>query len=112
MEGAAQVGDFARYHTLNLEFHDFMVRATGNTRLIRLYRGLVKEFHMFRTHGFIQGATLLQSNEEHREIVSALKSGDASRSYQASFRHVGQGKLRVLSALDKVSLTDLPRSRE
>jgi DNA-binding GntR family transcriptional regulator len=111
MEEAAQVGDFSRYDTLNLEFHDFMVRETGNTRLIRLYRGLVKEFHMFRTHGLMQGVTLLQSNQEHREIVSALKSGDASRSYQATFLHVGQGKVRMLSALDKLSLTDLPRSR-
>jgi DNA-binding GntR family transcriptional regulator len=111
MEEAAQAGDFARYDTLNLEFHDLMVRATGNTRLIRLYRGLAKEFHMFRTHGFMQRDTLLQSNQEHREIVSALKSGDASRSYQASFGHVGQGKVRMLSALDKLSLTDRPRSR-
>jgi DNA-binding GntR family transcriptional regulator len=111
MEEAAQVSDFARYDTLNLEFHDFMVCATGNTRLIRLYRGLVKEFHMFRSHGVTQGGALLQSNEEHREIVSALKSGDASRSYQASFRHIGQGTARMLAALDKLSQTDLPRCR-
>ncbi|WP_158938141.1 FCD domain-containing protein [Burkholderia sp. S171] len=111
MEDAAQVSDFARYDTLNLEFHDFMVRATGNTRLIRLYRGLVKEFKMFRSHGVTQGDALLQSNEEHREIVSALKSGDASRSYQASFRHIGQGTARMLAALDKLSQTDLPSSK-
>jgi DNA-binding GntR family transcriptional regulator len=111
MEDAAQVSDFARYDTLNLEFHDFMVRATGNTRLIRLYRGLVKEFQMFRSHGVTQGDALLQSNEEHREIVSALKSGDASRSYQASFRHIGQGTARMLAALDKLSQTDLPSSK-
>lgn len=112
MEEAAQLGDFARYETLNLEFHDFMVRTTGNTRLIRFYRRLAKEFHMLRVHGLVDGASLLQSNKEHREIVSALKARDASRSYQASFRHVGQGKLRMLSALDKLPPKALDQDSE
>jgi DNA-binding GntR family transcriptional regulator len=108
MDAGAQADDFPRFDALNLDFHDFIVRATGNARLIRLYRGLVKEFHMFRTHGLMQRASLLQSNLEHREIVDALKSGDAERSYQASFRHVGQGKERMLAALDRLVQSDPP----
>ena len=52
------------------------MRASGNGRLIKLYRGLVKEFHLFRTHGLVQRDLLLELNCEHRDIVAAIKSGD------------------------------------
>jgi DNA-binding GntR family transcriptional regulator len=103
MEDAAEKGDFSRFDPVNLEFHDFIVRSTENTRLIKLYRGLVKEFHLFRTHGLVQRGALLQSNREHREIVAALKSKDAELSYQVSFSHVAHGKARMLMALDELA---------
>src|SRR5471030_394632 len=81
MEQAAESADFARFYPLNLEFHDYIVRSTANTRLMKLYRGLVKEFHLFRTHGLVQRGALLESNREHREIVAALEAGDNLRSY-------------------------------
>lgn len=105
MEGAAEKGDFSRFDPVNLEFHDFIVRSTDNTRLIKLYRGLVKEFHLFRTHGLVQRGALLQSNREHREIVAALKARDAELSYRTSFHHVGKGKERMLIALDGLART-------
>ncbi|ABE30923.1 bacterial regulatory s, gntR family protein [Paraburkholderia xenovorans LB400] len=100
MQEAAQKGDFSRFDPLNLEFHDYIVRSTGNSRLIKLYRGFVKEFHLFRVHGMVQRGALLQSNDEHREIVNALKSRNASLSYETSFSHVSKGKERMLVALD------------
>lgn len=100
MEDAAEKGDFSRFDPVNLEFHDFIVRSTENTRLIKLYGSLVKEFHLFRAHGLVQRGSLLQSNQEHREIVLALKSKDAKLAYEASFSHVSHGKERMLMALD------------
>jgi len=103
MEDAAEKGDFSRFDPVNLEFHDFIVRSTENTRLIKLYGSLVKEFHLFRAHGLVQRGSLLQSNREHREIVVALKSKDAKLSYEASFSHVSHGKERMLMALDDLA---------
>ena len=103
MEQAAESADFQRFYPINLEFHDYIVRATGNGRLIKLYRGLVKEFHLFRTHGLVQRASLLESNREHREIVAALKAKDGLQAYLFSARHVGNGKERMLSALDDLA---------
>jgi DNA-binding GntR family transcriptional regulator len=100
MQEAAGKGDFARFDPLNLEFHDYIVRSTGNSRLIKLYRGFVKEFHLFRVHGLVQRGALLESNVEHREIVAALKAKDAERSYRTSFGHVSHGKERMLISLD------------
>lgn len=107
MEVAADKGDFSKFDPVNLEFHDFIVRSTENTRLIKLYRSLVKEFHLFRTHGLMQREALLQSNREHRAIVAALKSKDSDLSYQVSFKHVGSGKERMLLALDGIEKSSL-----
>ncbi len=105
MELAAESGDFGKFYPINIEFHDYIVRSTGNGRLVKLYRGLVKEFHLFRTHGLVQRDALLDSNREHRDILAALKAQDAVRSYDVSQRHVGNGKHRMLTALSE--LTDV-----
>jgi DNA-binding GntR family transcriptional regulator len=99
METAARAGDAARFGTLNTAFHDCIVRSSGNARLTKLYRSLVKEFQLFRVHAVVQPGSLVASNKEHREIVVALKAGDAGLSYRISSGHVEHGKQRMLAAL-------------
>ena len=103
MEGAAEAGDFTAFYPLNLEFHAFIVAATGNGRLVRMYQGLVKEFHLFRPHGLVQRGALVASNREHRAIVAALEGRDGWACYEASFRHVQNGKQRMLTALEQLA---------
>ncbi|HVJ44076.1 MAG TPA: FCD domain-containing protein [Dongiaceae bacterium] len=111
MELAAESGDFAKFYPINIEFHDYIVRATGNGRLVKLYRGLVKEFHLFRTHGLVQRDALLESNREHRDILAALQAQDALRSYEVSQRHVSNGKQRMLTALSDLAEEATPAHR-
>ncbi len=99
MRRAADLPDFPHYAELNLEFHDFIVRAVGNRRLTRLYRGLVKEFQLFRRHGLVESDALLTSYREHCAILEAIAKRDASGAYEASFVHVSNGKERMLAAL-------------
>jgi DNA-binding GntR family transcriptional regulator len=100
MEEAAHAEDAARFGKLNTAFHDCIVRSSGNARLTKLYRGLVKEFQLFRVHATVQPGSLVASNREHREIVLALKAGDAGLSYRISAGHVEHGKQRMLAALE------------
>jgi DNA-binding GntR family transcriptional regulator len=103
MEAAAESADFAAFYPLNIEFHDVIVAATGNARLLKTYRGLVKEFHLFRSHGLVQQGALLASNAEHRAIFEVLRNHDARACYDVSFRHVANGKQRMLTALDNLA---------
>jgi DNA-binding GntR family transcriptional regulator len=103
MESAADLGDFERFYPVNLEFHDVILDLTGNGRLIKTYRALVKEFHLLRTHGMVRRDALKESNQEHRAILAALESHDPPAAYDASFRHVMQGKQRMLAALDNLA---------
>jgi DNA-binding GntR family transcriptional regulator len=99
MAAAAEIADFSTYSRLNAEFHDYIVRSTGNRRLTKAYRDLLKEFQLFRMHGLVQKDALLVSHREHQAIVDALESRDGRRSYDASFQHVSNGKQRMLAAL-------------
>ena len=103
MDRAAQAADFAAFYLLNIDFHDVIVNATGNGRLIKMYRDLVKAFRLFRTHGLVEQDALMASNTEHRAIVEAIKSRDGRACYDVSFHHVANGKQRKLTALDKLT---------
>lgn len=88
------------YYPLNLQFHDHMVEFTGNERLIAAYRQLVKELHLFRARGLVQGGGLAVSNAEHRDMVAAIRARDPVRAFEAAYRHVECGKIRMIAALE------------
>ncbi|APX91548.1 hypothetical protein BWR19_00470 [Halomonas sp. 1513] len=104
MEEAARANDFDRYYAPNLTFHDFLVSATGNRRLITTYHDLVRQLHLFRSRGLVSGDGMLDSNREHREIVTALEARDALRSLEAMTGHVEAGQLRALGKATRTVL--------
>ena len=108
MDRAAEAADHSAFYPLNLEFHDAIVEATGNNRLIKMYRGLVKEAHLFRTHGLVSQGAMVASNREHRAIIEALRKRNSRECYDASFQHVVNGKQRMLAALEKIENDDSP----
>ena len=95
MDAAAAQKDAARYHMLNLRFHDLLVEATGNSKLIGAYRRLIKELHLFRLKGLTAGGGLPVSNDEHRAIVRAIESGDADAAGRKMREHVRASRKRV-----------------
>ncbi len=108
MERTAQAANFLEFYPLNIEFHDFIVDATNNSRLIKTYRALVKEFHLFRPHGLVQQGALMASNKEHHAIFEALENRDSHGCYEVSFQHVANGKKRMLTALENMAVEDAP----
>lgn len=98
MDAAAQALD--DYYPLNLRLHDLIIEFTGNERLIVAYRQLVKELHLFRARGLVQGGGLAVSNAEHRAIVAALRARDPLAAFEAAYRHVENGKSRMLAVLE------------
>lgn len=110
MEKASEAEAFAAFYALNLDFHQFIIEATGNSRLVRMYQGLVKEFQLFRRHGLVQRDAMTASLEEHRDIVATLRKRDGQACFDASFRHVQNGKSRMLAALDSMAADGAPDS--
>jgi phosphonate utilization transcriptional regulator len=95
MDQAAAQGDAASYHMLNLRFHDTLVEATGNAKLIATYRRLIKELHLFRLKGLTAGGGLPVSNDEHRAIVRTIEAGDADAAGKRMREHVRASRKRM-----------------
>ena len=95
MDDASKRGDAAAYHMLNLRFHDTLVEATGNAKLISTYRRLIKELHLFRLKGLTAGGGLPVSNDEHRAIVKAIETGDADVAGKRMRDHVRASRKRM-----------------
>ena len=64
---------------LDLEFHDIILVASGNARLLKLWRSLRGELELWlgrlhRTHQLQTKETLLQTVEAHRAIIEGFQS--------------------------------------
>ena len=55
MDAAAEAEDLDRYHALNLRFHQRLVEASGNRRLLSIYSRLLNELHLFLAYAYRHG---------------------------------------------------------
>lgn len=100
MQVAADADDFDAYYPLNLAFHARIMREADNETMRNEYQRLVAKLHLFRAKSLVQGGGLSVSNDEHMEILRALRGGDGDECYLAGWRHVDRAKLRMMSTLD------------
>ncbi|AYF03281.1 FCD domain-containing protein (plasmid) [Paracoccus yeei] len=100
MDAHAASKDFDAYYRVNLSFHDFLLRSTGNGSLISEYKSLVNKLHLCRARSLVKAGGLSVSNREHREMVDSLASGDKYRAQEAFFRHVERAKTRFSSTVE------------
>ena len=96
MEKAVKAEDAHGYHLINLQFHDRLVEMAGNRKLTAIYRKLIKEISLFRRLNLADGWLMPVSANEHRQILKAIASGDASAAGRAMFEHVMESKERTI----------------
>ena len=101
MDAAAEAEDLDRYYALNLSFHQRLVEASGNRRLLRIYNRLLNELHLFRRFGLIQRGQMQRSNHEHQQILENIAAGDPEGAAQAMRRHTGERRRQMLASSDK-----------
>ena len=99
MDQVAAARDSESYIALNLDFHDALYGSTNNDRLADLDRALGKELRMYRMHGLAFGGGLAVSNQEHREILTAIEQGDCEKAGLHLEWHIRSGKERFLNAM-------------
>jgi DNA-binding GntR family transcriptional regulator len=90
---------------LNQEFHGTIVEASRNRRLERLINRTVEIPLMFKAFFWYTPHERTISNHYHRQILEALKKGDAYRAEIIMREHVYEGRDFVIGAL-KEELND------
>jgi phosphonate utilization transcriptional regulator len=95
MDAMVEQKDVDGYHALNLEFHDLLVRMTGNRKLLDTYRRLVNELNLYRRTALAQKGTLPVSTREHHEIVDTIAGGDVNAAGEMMRAHVMESRNRM-----------------
>ena len=80
--------DYDRFIEWDRTFHDAIVEASNNARMMELYRNLHAHQHIMRAHYFRELVPARQVNAAHAAIVAALRAGDLAAAARAISDHV------------------------
>src|SRR3546814_13926251 len=92
MDAAVEAGDINAFYPLNVEFHAFLVRYSGNDHLVSLISNVDKQLHLFRRRGLVQTGKMQSSNQEHEQILAALAAHDHEQAGALMEQHVKIGR--------------------
>ncbi|TKC81330.1 phosphonate utilization associated transcriptional regulator [Trinickia terrae] len=105
MSDALAAQDHDAYTRVNVAFHEAIVAASGNGKLLDTYRRLVCELSLFRRAALSAHAQAMQQSlAEHRAIVTALASRDPERAAVLMRAHVEGGQRRARAAYRESSM--------
>ena len=85
---------------LDTVFHSIIYRASGSRFLARTLSELHRKIKSYRKRSLSVPGRLEKSESEHREILEAIKSGDADMADKLTSRHVERALENMLSAFE------------
>ena len=88
LETHAEAADVDRYYEANREFHRAVQELAGNRWLSRISEELRNVLVLARHRQLTAEGRLQASLSEHREIMQALRAGDAEAASKAMFNHL------------------------
>jgi len=99
-KSAKTLADVSR---LDAEFHDRIVHATGNRRLLLCWNSLRDQFALWLTqmqvrHQAATRHTRQETAESHRKLLNVIRSGNAKAAAEEARRHVA-GWIRLMPEL-------------
>ncbi|MBO5316607.1 MAG: GntR family transcriptional regulator [Clostridia bacterium] len=86
---------------LDTRFHEIIYRASSNPRLDKILSELHRNIRVYRKLSLSVSDRLEKSVEEHREILSAIESGNAEEADRLMTSHISSALDSVLSAVEK-----------
>ncbi len=98
-EKAVAAGDVKRIAQADVAFHDIIVEATGNLRLIQLVNNLSEQMYRYRFEyikDFSQHERLVK---EHRIIYESIVSKDRETASQAAKIHIDNQEKAILNQI-------------
>jgi DNA-binding GntR family transcriptional regulator len=99
MDVATKTQDIATFYPLNIRFHQCLVDFSDNHKLSQLWPLLEAELHLFRRRGLVLPGAMDMSNDDHRSILEAVRTGQDGIACRLAERHIAAGKVRFLRSL-------------
>lgn len=95
MMECAATDDFLGFYDANVEFHEGWVIASGNGKLLEVYRRLMGQLVVYRRPSALLRGGLDRSIAEHTAIIEAAKAGDTESASALMARHIQVPQVRV-----------------
>lgn len=101
MVDCAARGDFLGFFDGNIAFHEAWVEASGNGKLLDVYRRLMAQLVVYRRpSAFLRGG-LDQSIREHQGIIDAARAGDGDLASTLMLQHIEVPQRRLLTLTEE-----------
>ncbi|MDA1000228.1 MAG: GntR family transcriptional regulator [bacterium] len=97
MSPAVEAEDFSTYSALNIQFHDLLNEATGNTKLCQHLAQIYRQIRRYNLLAMSFPEGMLDSFESHKRIFGALAQHDPEAAEKELINH-GQLSYQVLRA--------------
>ena len=101
LDEGSSLDDYLTNYRYDIEFHELLIKATGNKLLLDLYRFLNPFLYVNYVYSKQSKARLLTGILEHKAILQALLDGDAEKAKQALVHHLTNSK-QVITSLLKI----------
>ena len=98
-EKAVSTGDPKKIAQADVEFHNIIVKAAGNTRLVQLINNLSEQMYRYRFE-YIKDTSQHQNLiEEHRIIYQSIVNKQEGTAAQAARTHIDNQKLAIMKQI-------------
>lgn len=96
---AAKTKDIRKCAQADVEFHDIIVRATGNMRLVQLINNLSEQMYRYRFEYLKDVSRYDNLIEEHRVIYESIKRRDQEAARAAAELHIDNQARAIIRQL-------------
>lgn len=101
MDAALDAGDLLAWAGADELFHRGLVDRCGNRRLAALASAVWDQVHRARLASLMLRPVPRQSNDEHRELLDAIRRGDAAAARDIHYRHRTRTATLLVGLLEK-----------
>ncbi len=95
MHSLAEAGDHHNHALKNTEFHETVLRASGNKTLLRTWSMLEPYARTYVT-AMVPGMDLIWLGDRHKDILHALEAGDPDRAAETMRHHAREAERLVM----------------
>lgn len=98
-EAAVRTGDASRIAKADVEFHDIIIKATGNERIVVVINNLAEQMYRYRFEYIKDENIHGQLIEEHRTLTRSIIEGDVNTAREAAGCHIDNQENSILKQL-------------
>jgi DNA-binding GntR family transcriptional regulator len=107
MQKALEQHDLIAWAKADEEFHDALVVGCGNRRLLRMIGTVTDQSHRSRMFTLHLRPKPVASAKEHRQIIAAIRKGEAAAASQAARVHRQRARDQILPLIARLNLRNL-----